>query len=54
VTVLTGNQRAVGLYQRSGFQGRAALSPAGRDGMVIDEHHMAKLLPSKTADELRA
>jgi ribosomal protein S18 acetylase RimI-like enzyme len=46
LTVMTDNVRAVGLYLRSGYQieglRRQALL---RDGAVIDEYYMAKLLP---------
>jgi RimJ/RimL family protein N-acetyltransferase len=46
LTVMTGNLRAIGLYLRSGFQVEGLRRhPLTRDGTIIDEYYMAKLLP---------
>jgi RimJ/RimL family protein N-acetyltransferase len=48
VTVMTDNLRALGLYLRSGFQVEGLRRQAlVRDGTVIDEYYMGKLLPQQ-------
>ncbi|HYJ68071.1 MAG TPA: GNAT family N-acetyltransferase [Nocardioidaceae bacterium] len=45
LTVMTDNLRAIGLYLRGGFQIEGCRrQPLLRDGIVVDEYYMARLL----------